>query len=170
MSILPVRDSADAVRRLDLAVNALPEEHKYISKTLTAIRQWIAANAAAPPPPTVTGSNAVPDTTAAATVVESPAQTTPDPCHPPPPNSRHTRPRRLSMISEITLQNLHQQLAYHQERAGLSVEITHGKKRTMVSIDRGKTYFLPESARYVEFDQMLAHYPVPVTVNGNFLP
>lgn len=73
------------------------------------------------------------------------------------------------MFSEITLQNLHQQLAYREERAGLSVEITHGEKRTMVSIDRGKTYFLPDSARYVEFDQMLAHYPVPVTVNGNFL-
>lgn len=66
------------------------------------------------------------------------------------------------MISEITLQNLHQQLAYREERAGLSVEITHGEKRTMVSIDRGKTYFLPDSARYVEFDQMLAHYPVPL--------
>ena len=71
------------------------------------------------------------------------------------------------MISEITLQNLHRQLAYHQERTGLSVEITHGEKRTMVSIDHGKTCFLPDSARHVEFDQMVAHYPVPVTVNGN---
>ena len=91
MPILPVRDSADAMRRLDLAINALPEKRKYISRTLTAIHQWIAANATAPPPPTVTGSNAVPDTTAAATVVARPAQTTPDPCNPPPPNSRHTR-------------------------------------------------------------------------------
>lgn len=45
MPIPPVRDSADAIRRLDLAVNALPEERKYVRRTLTAIRQWIAANA-----------------------------------------------------------------------------------------------------------------------------
>ena len=30
MLVPPVRDSADAMRRLDLAINALPEERKYI--------------------------------------------------------------------------------------------------------------------------------------------
>lgn len=168
MPILPVHGSADAMRRLDLEIEGLPEERKYIAQTLTAIRQWIAANATAPPP-TLTGSNAALDTTTAITVVEKPAQATPDSCNPP-LNSRHARPRRLPMIPEITLQNLHQRLAYHQERTELSVETTHGEKRTIVSIDHGERCFLPDSVRHVDFDQMLAHYPVPVPVNGNPLP
>lgn len=74
------------------------------------------------------------------------------------------------MIQEITLQNLHQQLAYRQDRTELSVETTHGEKRTMVSIDHGKLCRLPDYVHDIDFDKMLAHYPAPVTVNGKPLP
>ena len=56
---------------------------------------------------------------------------------------------------------------YHIERTELPVEITQDEKRTSVSIDHSEPGALPDSVHHVDFAQMLAHYPVPVTINGS---
>ena len=71
------------------------------------------------------------------------------------------------MGQEIALQSRHGKLAHHSERTELSVEITQDEKSTLVSIDHSAPGVLPDSVRRVYFAPMLAHYPVPVTTNGN---
>ena len=70
------------------------------------------------------------------------------------------------MSQEIALQSRPGKLAYRPECTELSVDVAHEEKRTLVSTDHGEPGALPDSVHHVDFAQMLAHYPFPVTING----